>query len=110
MLLLAEVLPHPQDQPLPHLPPQLHPHLQQDVDPLNGLMTNGVTMKTTMLIAIMMVELAVSTTSQVGTIIALTVPAWIPMQLELPQPHVKISNQQTGASEGKIETSVTLTM
>ena len=65
MLLLAEVLPHPQDQPLPHLPPQLHPHLQQDVDPLNGLMTNGVTMKTTMLIAIMMVELAVSTTSQV---------------------------------------------
>ena len=40
-------------------------NLLQDVDPLNGLMTNGVTMKTTMLIAIMMVELAASTTFQV---------------------------------------------
>merc|ERR1719362_2069556 len=57
-----------------------------------------------------MVELAASTTFQVGTNIALTVPAWIQMQLELPQLHVQTSNQQTGASEGKIETSVTLTM
>ena len=40
-------------------------NLLQDVDPLHGLMTNGVTMKTTMLIAIMMVELAASTTIQV---------------------------------------------
>jgi hypothetical protein len=40
-------------------------NLLQDVDPLPGLMTNGVTMKTTMLIAIMMVELAASTTFQV---------------------------------------------
>ena len=40
-------------------------NLLQDVDPLNGLMTNGVTMKTTMLIAIMMVELAASITFQV---------------------------------------------
>ena len=40
-------------------------NLLQDVDPLHGLMTNGVTMKTTMLIAIMMVELAASTTFQV---------------------------------------------
>merc|ERR550534_3073140 len=54
-----------------------------------------------------MVELAASTTFQVGTNIALTVPAWILMQLELPQLHVQTSNQQTGASEGKIETSVT---
>ena len=97
MLLLVEVLPHPQDQPLPHHLPQLHPHHQQvnnfcynfcflllkydeminkrnvlqiinllqDVDLLNGLMTNGVTMKTTMLIAVMMVELAASITFQV---------------------------------------------
>merc|ERR1711935_275734 len=100
-LLLVEVLPH-QEQPLP----QLHPHQQQNVDLLNGLMTNGVTMKTTMLIAIMMVELAASTTFQVGTNIALTVPAWTPMQLELPQPHVQTSNQQNGASERKIKTSV----
>jgi hypothetical protein len=35
------------------------------VDPLHGLMTNGVMMKTTMLIAIMMVELAASTAIQV---------------------------------------------
>merc|ERR1719148_391937 len=95
MLLLVEVLTHP--------PPQLPPHPQQDVESLHGLMTNGVTMRTTMLIAIMMVELAVSTTSQVGTHIALTVPAWTPMQ----QPPVKTSNQQNGASEGKIKTSVT---
>merc|ERR1712129_197608 len=101
MLLLVEVLPHPQE--LPHL----HPHQQQDVDLLNGLMTNGVMMKTTMLIAIMMVELAASTTFQVGTNIALTVPAWIPMQLELHQPRVQISNQQNGVSERKIKTSVT---
>ena len=43
----------------------VHPHPHQDVDPLHGLMANGVTMKTTMLIAIMMVELAASTAFQV---------------------------------------------
>ena len=47
----------------PGAPPPL-PH-QQDVDRLNGLRINGVTMKITMLIATMMAEHAVTTTFQV---------------------------------------------
>ena len=57
----------PQD--LPQHPHQLqqHPHPQPDVDLLNGPLTNGVMMKTTMKLVILMEELVASMTSVDGT-------------------------------------------
>merc|ERR1712008_328113 len=59
---------------------QLHPH-HLDVVPHNGPQTNGVMMKTTMLIAIMMEELAVPILSVDGTPTALIVNARIQIML-----------------------------
>merc|ERR1712203_512166 len=61
-------------------PQQLHPH-HLDVVPHNGPQTNGVMMKTTMLIAIMMEVLAVPMLSEDGTPTALIVNARIPIML-----------------------------
>jgi hypothetical protein len=61
-----------QQQLLQQLP---QPHLQMAVDPLAGPMICGVMMKTTMLIAIMMVELVASIMPQDGILTAQTVSA-----------------------------------
>merc|ERR1712203_989404 len=63
-----------------HLP-QLHPHHHLDVVPHNGPQMNGVMMKTTMLIAIMMEVLAVPILSEDGTPTALIVNARIQILL-----------------------------
>merc|ERR1712228_134890 len=63
-----------------HLP-QLHPHHHLDVVPHNGPMMNGVMMKTTMLIAIMMEVLAVQILLEDGTPTALIVNARIQIML-----------------------------
>merc|ERR1712238_126633 len=64
---------------------QLHPHQLQphhlDVVPHNGPQMNGVMMKTTMLIAIMMEALVVPMLSEVGTPTALIVNARIQIML-----------------------------
>merc|ERR1711956_171009 len=63
----------------PH-PHQLQPH-HLDVVPHNGPQTNGVMMKTTMLIAIMMEALAVPMLSEDGTPTVLIVNARIQIML-----------------------------
>ena len=78
----------PQD--LPQHPHQLqqHPHPQPDADLPNGPMTNGVMMKTTMLIATGMVVLVVTMILEDGTPIAQPVNALNhqlqPLQLQQP--------------------------
>merc|ERR1712204_73618 len=74
LLLLLEQL-----QLQPHLH-QLQPH-HLDVVPHNGPQTNGVMMKTTMLIAIMMEVLVVPMLSEDGIRTALTVNARIQIML-----------------------------
>ena len=77
-------------QDLQQLHPQLrqHPHHQLDVDLPNGLLINGVMMKTTTLIATGMVVLAVTTILEVGTHTAQPVNALNhqlqPLQLQQP--------------------------
>merc|ERR1712083_483484 len=63
-----------------HLP-QLHPHHHLDVVPHGGPLMNGVMMKTTMLIAIMMEVLVVQTLSEDGIPTALIVNARIQIML-----------------------------
>ena len=79
----------PQDQPQhPHQQPQ-HPHPQLDADLPNGPMINGVTMKTTTLIATGMVALVVTMILEDGTHTAQPVNVLNhqlqPLQLQPPQ-------------------------
>ena len=76
---------HPQDQPQHPHQLLLLPHPQLDVDLHNGPMTNGVTMKTTTLIATGMVVLVVTMTLVGGTLTAQTANALIPIMVLQPR-------------------------
>jgi len=70
-----------QVQQLLHLRQQQLPHHQLDVDLPNGLVTNGVMMKTTMLIVTGMVALVVIMILVVGTLTAPYVNVLIPIMV-----------------------------
>merc|ERR1712088_638721 len=90
---------------------QLKPH-HLDVVPHNGPQTNGVMMKTTMLIAIMMEALVVQILSEDGIPTALIVNARIPIMLRtvltFGQPRsAKGKRTRTNATENLLKRTVT---
>merc|ERR1739842_128131 len=105
LLTLLELL---QLQPHPH---QLKPH-HLDVVPHNGPQTNGVMMKTTMLIATMMEVLAVQILSEDGIPTALIVNARIQIMLRtvltFGQPRsAKGEKTRTNATENLLKRTAT---